>query len=542
MTLFLLLYEKIVQLSLMGSLIVVCILLTKLIMKDRIGIKFQYAVWFILILRLLLLFTPSSSLSVYNYVPTKVPTYMSTDVSTDMSTNISFDESMTMNIPALSTSIDESTNANSIEKKEHTTITFLTLVTKALPFIWIAGVCMIGLAMFIINGLFMKRIKKCPRIKDQKVLSILNECKDLMNISKDIYLVETNWNKTPCVLNFIEPIIMIPAKSLEECNLIHLKYILLHELAHVKRKDIFVNYIVSFLCIIYWFNPLIWYGFHKMREDREICCDSLALSVLGEDEVTNYGFTIIKLAEVSLRAPYLPAVAGIINKKSKIKRRIIKIKLFKKNSYRITATALAVLIIAGTIFLTGETKTKAGTDGDMNTKADTTEESKTKADTNEYTIKITDRTETTNTKAETIEEFNSTADTFGKPTTEIVDGVDCTFIDDQDAIGTWETVDLVKNFEDFVPNVKSWPEDFYLLRIQLLPNGEMPKNVVSTSERVVACHTWTKGYIINHLDKTAGKYTIKEIDGIKYMFWEWKNGDYIRDGLKPYYYVLKQVE
>ena len=104
----------------------------------------------------------------------------------------------------------------------------------------------------------------------------------------------------------------------------------------------------------------------------------------------------------------------------------------------------------------------------------------------------------------------------------------CTFVDDQDAIGTWESVDFVKDIEDFVPNIKSWPEDLYLLRIQLLPNGEMPKKrSFTTSERVVACHTWTKGYIINHLDKTAGKYTMKEIDGIKYMFWEWKNGDYV---------------
>ena len=63
------------------------------------------------------------------------------------------------------------------------------------------------------------------------------------------------------------------------------------------------------------------------------------------------------------------------------------IKLFKKSSYRITATALAVLLIAGTIFLTGETKTKASTDGDMIAKADTTEDTRTKADTNEYNDK-----------------------------------------------------------------------------------------------------------------------------------------------------------
>lgn len=484
MTLFFLLFQKIAQLSFMGSLIVVSILLTKIIVKDRIGVKFQYAIWFILILRLLLPFTPSSNLSVYNYVPANVPTYVPAY------------ESIMMNIPASSKSIDENNHDISFKETEHMAIDYLALARKALPFIWITGVCMIGLALFINNLLFLKRIKKCTQIKDQHILSILNDCKDLMKLSKDIYLVKTDMIKTPCVLNFIKPIIIMPAKSLDDCNLNHLKYIFLHELAHVKRKDVFINYIVSFLCILHWFNPLIWYGFYKMREDREICCDSLALSVLKEDEVTSYGFTIIKLAEISSKAPYLPAVAGIINNKIKIKRRIRMIKLFKKSSYRISVIALAVLLITGITFLTGATKTKA--------------------------------------------------DTNIETSTQIIDGVNCTFVDDQAAIGKWETVDFVEAVEDFTPKAASLQKDFYLLSIKLLPNGQMPQpvavGVTSDETTPVNWLTWTKGYIIHHGDKTAGQYMIKEINGVKYMFWEWKTGDYTIRGMKPYYYVLKQVE
>ncbi len=524
MTLFLLLFQKVVQLSFMGSLIVVSILLSKIIIKDRIGIRFQYAIWFILILRLLLPFTPSTNVSIYNYVPFTTPVFVTSD------------ESMMKSIPASSLSKEENRNIIFNENEEHTTITYLAMIKKVLPFLWIFGACVIGLVVFINNWLFLKRIKKCPQINDQHVLSILNDCKSLMNISKDIYLVETNLDRTPCVLNFMKPIIIIPVKSLEECNLNHLKYIFLHELAHVKRKDIFINYIVSFLCIIYWFNPLIWYGFLKMREDREICCDSLALSVLSEDEVTNYGFTIINLAELSLRAPYLPVVAGIINKKSRIKRRIIMIKLFRKNSYRITSITLALLLIAGMIFLTGEMKTKVYRKEGRNIKTEVKAETETKEKTE---TKAENETKTENeTKAET--------ETYGEPHTQIVEGVDCTFVDDQDAIGKWDTVDFVKDIDDFMPNVTSWDGNLYLLNIELLPNGEIPKIVVDSSDKIVVFNsstidTWTKGYIINHFDNTAARYTIKEINGTKYMFWEWKNGDYIRSGTKPCYYVLKQA-
>ncbi len=475
-------FQKTVQLSYMGSIIVAFILLSKLIVKDRIGVKFQYALWFVLILRLLLPFAPSSNMSAYNYVPS----YGSA-------------ESRTVSKPAVSPPIDEGNTVNSgeissisLERTEHKSHKVIMLVREAIPFIWLLGMCIIGLVMFINNTLFLRRIRKYVCMNDQHVLSILNECKNLMNIPKDISLVKANVVNTPCVLKCIKPIIIIPDKFLEECDLLHLKYILLHELAHIKRKDIFVNYLVSFLCVIYWFNPVIWFGFHKMREDREICCDSLALSVIRDEEVINYGFTIIKLAEISLRAPYLPAVAGIINNKSKIERRIRMIKKFTKSSYRLSIMAITILLITGVAFLTGASRTKADTIDEM------------------------------------------------------IGGVSCTFVDDQDAVGKWETVDFVKNIGDFTPNVAQWQGEAYLLSLKLLPNGQMPQPVAVgiTSDEITPVDwlTWTKGYIIHHNDKTAGKYIIEEIDGTKYMFWEWMSGDVTIRGMEPCYYVLKQVE
>lgn len=505
MTLIYILFYKTVQLSFMGCLIVVCILISRKIIKNKIGIKFQYALWFILILRLLLPVTPSSNLSLYNYIPlfenTKINTpavYHNNDGwNTDLWNTYLWNTGEGETDEGKTAKTSGIVISKAIGKTGYKSMDYKTFIRKAIPFIWISGVFILGSVIFINNALFLRRVRKCPHIDDQNVLSILYDCKNLMKLSKNVDLVKTNVSQTPCVLNFIKPIILLPEYSLEKCNLIHLKYILLHELAHVKRKDIFINYIVNFLCIIYWFNPLIWYGFHKMREDREICCDSLALSVLRENEVISYGFSIIKIAEISLRAPYLPSVAGIINKKSKIKRRIEMIKIFKKNSYRLSAFALALLLLTGITFLTGATETKATS------------------------------TEETSTKR-------------------IADKTDYPFVNDKDAVGKWETVDFVKEIEDFKVNETSWPGDLYLKSINLLPDGQMTQPVAAgiTSDETTPVDwlTWTKGYIIHHNDKTAGKYVIEEIYGSKYMFWEWKSGDYSFRGMKPYYYVLKQVD
>lgn len=474
------LFNKLLELSLKGCLVVACILLIKKLFKHNMGAKFQHAIWFILILQLIVPIAPSSSFSIYNYVPSY--------------------ESTMMNIPIVFQNVNrlndngEGETSVSVERNENKVAHKIIIAKEIMAFVWIAGVFISISAMLISNKVFYKSIKKSSKIQDRNILNLFDKCKDLLKITKDISLIKTKAVKTPCVLNFIKPIILIPENSIEECNSTYLKYVFLHELAHVKRKDIFINYIVSFLCIIYWFNPLIWYGFHKMREDREICCDSLALSFLKDEEVKDYGFAIIRLAEISSRAPCLPAMAGIINNKSKIERRIKMIKRFKKNSYRLTTFALVILLVAGGALLTGAKDVK-GANGSKQI---------------------------------------------------IVDKIDYPFINDEEAIGKWETVDFVKEIDDFRAGTKSWNEDLYLKSIKLLPNGEMTQpvcdGVKSDETTPIKFLTWTKGYIIHHKDKTAGQYTIKEIDGAKYMFWEWKSGDYTILGRKPYYYVLKQVQ
>ncbi|WMJ85536.1 M56 family metallopeptidase [Anaerocolumna sp. MB42-C2] len=497
------LFYKIVQLSFMGSFIVACILLCKKIIREKIGVKFQYAIWFILILRLILPVSPSSILSLYNYVPPYENTMMNIPVAYQSNEdNIAYGKHNTIQG---SNKVIPNVNVSpvSLKKTELKPVKSMVPVKKILPFIWISGFLIIGSVIFINNTLFYKHIMKYDHIKDPDVIAILDDCKGLMKLSQNICLVKTNIIKTPCVLNFIKPIILLPDYSIEKDNIPDLKYILLHELAHVKRNDIFINYIISLLCIIYWFNPLIWYGFHRMREDRELCCDSLALSVLREDEVKDYGFSIIKIAEMSLWAPCLPAVAGIINKNSKMKRRIEMIKVFKKNSYRLSAFALAVLLLAGFAFLTEATESKASS----------TEE------------------------VPSLTEENSTQ--------RIEDKIDYPFVDDKDAVGKWETVDFVADIDDFNVNKTSWQGGPYLLSINLLPDGQMTQPVVvgETSDETTPVNwlTWTKGYIIHHGDKTAGKYVIKDIDGSQYMFWEWKSGDYTIRGMKPKYYVFKKV-
>lgn len=123
------------------------------------------------------------------------------------------------------------------------------------------------------------------------------------------------------------------------------------------------------------------------------------------------------------------------------------------------------------------------------------------------------------------------------------DKIDYPFIDDQGIIGKWQSVDLVKDTEKFVPDSKSFKETLYLNEMVFINGGKvLTSNNEGKKSLAPSSFNWTKGIVINAQSKTASKYTIKEINGATYMFFEWKSGDYTLRGMDPRYYVLKKVD
>jgi len=113
----------------------------------------------------------------------------------------------------------------------------------------------------------------------------------------------------------------------------------------------------------------------------------------------------------------------------------------------------------------------------------------------------------------------------------IVDKIDWPFVNDPHLIGTWKSVDFVGEMEQFNPGEKQWKTDLYLKELIFKPDGKTFKS----------WWTWTKGMVFHLGSKTASKYTLKDIEGSTYMFFEWKSGDYTIRHMKPAYYVLKKV-
>jgi hypothetical protein len=308
----------------------------------------------------------------------------------------------------------------------------------------------------------------------------------------------------PSLLGFVRPRILLPPGLLDSLHPDQLRFILLHELAHIKRLDIVVGWVAILLQALHWFNPLVWYAFHRMRADREVACDAAVLSHTGKECSAAYGRTIIALLErSSTLSPLLPA-AGLAETKPQLKRRIIMIAGFKKNTPWLSVVAMLILVGLSAVTLTNAVQSSV----------EAQEQTPAAQSAVAPRAGLPDYIPAT-----------SAMDANGR----IVDKMDWPFVDDPAVIGAWKSVDYVKEQGQFKPNQKQWKEDLFLKGLTFLPNG-----------RTQQVWRWTKGLLLHDGDRTASVYSIREFNGEPYMFVEWKSGDYIVRRSKPHYYVLKK--
>lgn len=477
-------FNQILYISFLGTIAALIILPVKAAAKNRLGIKFQYAVDFIFIIRLLLCVGITTSISIYNYVPSYSSTIM--NIPSVVQNNVNPDEVMTT-----ADIIADSSSRNMLGGN------IVSDVFYGAEIIWLVVVFAIVAALVFTWLNAVKSISNSKIIQDKEIVRIFEDCRKKAGVSKKILIIESDMVKSPCVYGFMRPKILIPKSLLIGRDSIDFRYIFLHELVHVKKHHIFINYIIFTLSTIHWFNPVIRYGLNKMKDDMEVYCDSEVLGILGEHENEGYGNSLLDLAEISIRAPWLPQMAGIINNKNKLKRRIVMIKKFKNSTYN----KLSVIALAGIVLIGGSVLTEA-----------------------------------------------KAADTVqgGHPGQIIEDRLDYDFVNDEAVLGKWEAVDFVKNEDDFNAGVKSWKGDLYLKDLIFLADGKMAQpicdGIKSDETTPVEWLTWTNGIVMHAGDRTASSYKIKEINGEKYMIYQWKSGDYTFRGETPWYYVLKQVK
>lgn len=160
---------------------------------------------------------------------------------------------------------------------------------------------------FFIAGLFflyivfqfvtMNRLLKDSAIveKDDR----MNDCLNLFKLKRKIEILVNDEAKVPITYGLIKPKIIIQSHILEDSEL--LRYVLIHELTHIRKYDIVWKYLKALTMCLYWYNIFVWTAVKCIEEDIEILCDKLVIQKVG-NTVTNrkeYCMSMLKLIEYS---------------------------------------------------------------------------------------------------------------------------------------------------------------------------------------------------------------------------------------------------
>lgn len=174
--------------------------------------------------------------------------------------------------------------------------------------IWLMGV--LFLTVRLLGGLWL--LRKLKTRFNQPVPEILAlRCRDLtrrLGVARAVQLRESLSVNVPLVIGWLRPMILLPTSAISGLSVVQLELILAHELAHIRRHDYLVNLLQNLTETLLFYHPAVWWVSASIREERENCCDDLAVRACNGDRL-GYAKALAKLDNTRLQH-LAPAATG----------------------------------------------------------------------------------------------------------------------------------------------------------------------------------------------------------------------------------------
>ena len=313
---------KLFNMSLTASVVICIVLVLRLILK-KVPKVVSYALWSVVLFRLLCPISIESDFSFFNLLDT--PTKDSGTVSSVIEyipENIVHTEypSVTMPIPGISNVINEALP----QGQEQLVADPLEAPTSFATYIWMIGI----LVMVIYSIVSYIRLHQ----------TLLSSVK----LHDNIFLADSI--SSPFVMGLIRPKIYLPSSLSEKER----DYIILHEQHHIRRGDHVVK-LLSFIALcLHWFNPLVWVAFIQSGKDMEMSCDEAVLRKLGEEIRVDYSASLISLATGRRIIAGAPLAFGEGDTEGRIKN----IAKWKKPAVWVIVVAVIVCVVLAVCLIT----------------------------------------------------------------------------------------------------------------------------------------------------------------------------------------------
>ena len=321
-----------------SSIMILIVIGLRTVFKGKISLRLQYAIWGLVLLRLLIPVSfGSTDISIFNLAETvkeqsTVQAVM--DIGSINVPSMSYEDAYNQVVEEYkSEGIDvDSLHGSELEALEYEAYDRMEgkdiseVAGEIARAVWLIGIVLVGIAFFVTNAFFKRKL-------------ICSRC-DLDIKKENLSVYASTEIDTPCLFGIKNPAIYVTYPVADNQTL--LRHTLEHEATHHRHGD-HIWAVLRCVCLaIHWYNPLVWWAAFLSQRDAELACDEATIKRLGEGERAEYGRTLIGMT-CQKKANVLITATTMNSCKSGIKERIM---LIAKKPKMALYTLLIVVLVA----------------------------------------------------------------------------------------------------------------------------------------------------------------------------------------------------
>ncbi|MBP5775182.1 MAG: hypothetical protein J6W36_05745 [Clostridiales bacterium] len=330
------LFLKVLEMSVMGSVVILVTILTRFLLRKR-SKRFIMILWAVVAVRLLIPLNIGSSISIFNYLPLNtcaITSQVTGSERTEGTVEKGYVETEELigaveyKADTLVTASEDSTPDDTDQSRAASQSALMQ--AKAMPgirsilaVIWLAGTFAI-LSYMAVRYILLK-------IK----------LRDAAKTDRNVY--ESDKVKSPFVFGLFVPKIYLP----DVLGISEKEYILMHERTHIRRGDWLRKILGMSVVAIHWFNPFAWLAFVLFGQDIEMCCDEMTVAGMNSELKKAYAISIVNYAKRSNNRRYLVTTLGFSNGdtyKSEAAHRVKNILNYRKGT-KLTTVIITVTLL-----------------------------------------------------------------------------------------------------------------------------------------------------------------------------------------------------
>jgi beta-lactamase regulating signal transducer with metallopeptidase domain len=330
------LFLSVASISCQASVLVFLVLAAQLLLGRKLSLRWRHALWFLVLARLVLPELPASPFSIYQVAPQPVTINF-------FAASVQDVPSPAATTPAVPAGISKTNDASGL---------WLVRAAQWATVVWLAGLIGLASATSWTNFRFLRKLQRDRQVPRDQVIELTQACAAELGVRQSFSVRETSLVSSPAIFGLWHASLLLPVGLAEKLSGPELRLVILHELAHLQRADLYHHALLSVLQVIHWFNPLLWFAFARMRDDREMATDALVLSGDRAALKTQYGHTLLKLIESAQSHPLAIQMVGILENPEQLRDRLTRINQATPGGYRWSLRGLALLCVLAALFLT----------------------------------------------------------------------------------------------------------------------------------------------------------------------------------------------